>query len=46
MHKLKGFLMLTDKGYSDLKRAITACTITNLALMLPFAVTIQILPSC
>lgn len=42
MHKLKGFLMLTDKGYSDLKRAITACTITNLALMLPFAVTIQI----
>mgnify|MGYP000981598768 CR=1 FL=1 len=42
MHKLKDFLMLTDKGYSDLKRAITACTITNLALMLPFAVTIQI----
>ncbi len=42
MHKLKDFLMLTDKGYSDLKKAITACTITNLALMLPFAVTIQI----
>lgn len=34
--------MLTDKGYSDLKKAIVACTITNLSLMLPFIVTIQI----
>ncbi len=42
MRRLKGFLTLTDKGYSDLKKAITACTVTNLALMMPFAVTIQI----
>lgn len=34
--------MLTDKGYSDLKKAVAACTITNLALMLPFMVTIQV----
>lgn len=42
MYKLKELLMLTDKGYSDLKKAIAACTITNLSLMMPFAVTIQI----
>ncbi len=34
--------MLTDKGYSDLKKAVVACTITNLVLMLPFMVTIQV----
>lgn len=34
--------MLTDKGYQDLKKAIIACTLTNLAMMLPFVVTIQI----
>ena len=34
--------MLTNKGYSDLKKAIAACTLTNLSLMLPFAITIQI----
>ena len=42
MGKLKTFLALTDKGYSDLKKAIGACTLTNLSLMLPFMVTIQI----
>ena len=42
MRKLKEVLMLTDKGYSDLKKAIAACTLTNLALMLPFLVTVQI----
>ncbi len=42
MFKWKEVLMLTDKGYKDLKRAIAACTITNLTLMLPFAVTIQV----
>ncbi len=42
MGKLKVFLALTDKGYSDLKKAIGACTLTNLSLMLPFMVTIQI----
>ena len=38
----KESLMLTDKGYKDLKKAVAACTITNLSLMLPFTVTIQI----
>lgn len=42
MLNLKEKLMLTDKGYSDLKKAIAACTLTNLSMMLPFAVTIQI----
>ncbi|RCX16384.1 ATP-binding cassette subfamily B protein [Anaerobacterium chartisolvens] len=42
MFKLKEALMLTDKGYSDLKKAIAACTLTNLSMMLPFGVTIQI----
>ena len=42
MCKLKDFLMLTDKGYADLKKAIAACTLTNLALMLPFGVTVAI----
>ena len=42
MRKLKEFLTLTDKGYADLKKGIAACTVTNLSLMLPFAVTIQI----
>jgi ATP-binding cassette subfamily B protein len=42
MRNLKDMLMLTDKGYADLKKAITACTITNLSLMLPFGITIQV----
>lgn len=42
MFNLKEALMLTDKGYSDLKKAIAACTLTNLSLMLPFIVTIQL----
>ena len=42
MVKLNELLMLTEKGYSDLKKAILACTITNLSLMLPFGITIQI----
>ena len=31
-------LMLTDKGYKDLKGAILACTLTNFSMMLPFSV--------
>jgi ATP-binding cassette subfamily B protein IrtB len=42
MRNLKDFLMLTDKGYSDLKKAIAACTLTNLSLMLPSIVTVQL----
>ncbi len=42
MRKFKEFLMLTDKGYRDLVKAIFACTLTNLSMMLPFFVTIQV----
>lgn len=42
MFKLKEKLMLSDKGYSDLKKAVAACTLTNLSLILPFGITIQI----
>jgi len=42
MRKLKELLMLTDKGYKDLKKAVFACTLTNLSMMLPFFVTIQL----
>ena len=42
MSKLKEKLMLSEKGYSDLKKAITACTITNIALLLPSMVSLSI----
>lgn len=42
MFNLKEKLILTDKGHLDLKKAIAACTLTNLSLMLPFGITIQI----
>lgn len=34
-------LALSTKGYQGLKRAIAACTCTNLALMIPFAITVM-----
>ena len=43
MPKLQEAFMLTDKGYSDLKKAIFACTITNFSLMLPFGVMMRLL---
>ena len=42
MSKLQKALFLSDKGYSDLKKAIFACTLTNLAMLLPFCVTVMI----
>lgn len=42
MPDFKRMLGLSDKGYKDLKKAIFACTLTNLSLMLPFGVTIQL----
>ena len=43
MPKLQSMLMLTDKGYKDLKKAIAACTLTNFSMMLPFGVMIQVI---
>lgn len=40
--RLQDFFMLSDKGYADLKKAIFACTLTNLSMMLPFGVSIKI----
>ena len=39
MKFLKEKLLLSEKGYSDLKKAIVACTLTNIALLLPAGVT-------
>ncbi len=42
MRNLQQTLYLSDKGYKDLKKAIVACTITNLTMLLPFMVTVMI----
>lgn len=42
MRRLQTALLLSDKGYADLKKAILACTLTNLAMLLPFTVTVMI----
>lgn len=42
MINLKDFLNLSDKGYKELKKAVFACTLTNLALILPFCVTVMV----
>lgn len=42
MSKLQKALFLSDKGYKDLKKAILACTLTNLTMLLPFCVTVMI----
>lgn len=40
---LKRILMLTDKGYNDLKSAIVACTLTNFSFMIPFGIMVRII---
>lgn len=42
MNRLQKTLFLSDKGYADLKKAIFACTLTNLSMLLPFCVTVMI----
>jgi len=41
--RLKKALLLTDKGYRDLKRAIAACTLTNFSLFIPAAVMMRVI---
>jgi ATP-binding cassette subfamily B protein len=41
MPKLQKAMMLTDKGYSDLKKVIFACTLTTVSAVLPFGVLLQ-----
>ena len=38
--RLQRALALTDGGYQNFKRAVAACTVTNLTLMIPFSLTI------
>jgi len=42
MNYLKKTLMLSDKGYKDLKKAIIACSLTYLALLLPVMIAVQL----
>lgn len=42
MKKLKNFLLLSDQGYADLKKAILACTLTNMTMIFPFMVTVMV----
>lgn len=42
MRKLQKVLFLSEKGYKELKKAVFACTLTNLAMLLPFCVTVMI----
>lgn len=42
MRKLQKALYLSEKGYQDLKKAIIACTLTNLAMLLPFIITVML----
>ncbi|MDO5717763.1 MAG: ABC transporter ATP-binding protein [Tissierellia bacterium] len=39
MKRLRDYLFISDDGYKNLKKAIFACTITNMALFLPFIIT-------
>ncbi|MDL2317743.1 ABC transporter ATP-binding protein/permease [Eubacteriales bacterium OttesenSCG-928-A19] len=41
--RLQDAMMLTDKGYRDLKGAIGACVITNFSMMIPAIVMIQVI---
>ena len=40
---LQDSLMLTDKGYKDLKGAIFACVLTNLSMMIPAVIMVQVI---
>lgn len=42
MKKLQKVLYLSEKGYQDLKKAIIACTFTNLVMLLPFMITVMV----
>ena len=43
MRRLQKYFMLSEQGYTDLKKGIVACTITNLSMIIPFAATILLL---
>ena len=42
MTKLKQWLFLDNEGWARLRKAVFACTLSNLSLMLPFTITTQV----
>ena len=40
---LQKTFMLTDKGYTDIKKSIAACTLTNFSMMLPFGIALMMI---
>ena len=43
MRKIKEYFALSDQGFEDLKKGIIACTITNIAMIVPFIGTILLI---
>ena len=43
MRKLQKYFLLSEQGYTHLKKGIFACTLTNLAMMIPFMGTILLI---
>ena len=41
--KMQKTLMLTDKGYKDLKKAVAACTVTNFSMFIPSMIMLLVL---
>jgi ATP-binding cassette subfamily B protein len=42
MFNIKALLGLSDEGYRDFKRGVHACVLSNLSLLLPFIIIIQV----
>ena len=43
MRKLQEYFALSNQGFTDLKKGIFACTLTNLSMMLPFMATVMLI---
>ena len=41
MRSLKRKLNLSERGWRDFRRAVVACTLSDLSMLLPFAVIVQ-----
>ena len=42
MLNLKKMFHLSDRGYRELKKGIAACTLTNITMMIPVFISVQI----
>ena len=43
MRKLQEYFALSEQGFTDLKKGIVACTLTNLSMMLPLSATMMLI---